>query len=149
MLEVSGKTRGFLWMTVHVCVCVLVPSRLIYPGAVTLIIATFTFPPGFGQFMAGEVRMNIFFCIILKRRSLTDQWVRDCLFLSCCACMEADKCCNNLNLLSKIKGELCIFGQSSVKPDFGVSWLESNRWCLSAYIVAEIYKFASEIFLRV
>ncbi|TKS82204.1 Chloride channel protein 1 [Collichthys lucidus] len=30
-------------------------SRLIYPGAVTLIIATFTFPPGFGQFMAGEL----------------------------------------------------------------------------------------------
>uniref|UniRef100_A0A8C5CPE2 Chloride voltage-gated channel 1 n=1 Tax=Gadus morhua TaxID=8049 RepID=A0A8C5CPE2_GADMO len=30
-------------------------GRLIYPGAVTLIIATFTFPPGFGQFMAGEL----------------------------------------------------------------------------------------------
>uniref|UniRef100_A0A8C1LBK6 Chloride channel, voltage-sensitive 1b n=1 Tax=Cyprinus carpio TaxID=7962 RepID=A0A8C1LBK6_CYPCA len=35
-----------------VCVCC---SRLIYPGAVTLIIASFTFPPGFGQFMAGEL----------------------------------------------------------------------------------------------
>ncbi|TSK34827.1 Chloride channel protein 1 [Bagarius yarrelli] len=30
-------------------------GRLIYPGVVTLIIATFTFPPGFGQFMAGEL----------------------------------------------------------------------------------------------
>ncbi|KTF81026.1 hypothetical protein cypCar_00015666 [Cyprinus carpio] len=30
-------------------------GRLIYPGAVTLIIASFTFPPGFGQFMAGEL----------------------------------------------------------------------------------------------
>ncbi|KAM7421032.1 hypothetical protein PAMA_015291 [Pampus argenteus] len=30
-------------------------GRLIYPGAVTLIIATLTFPPGFGQFMAGEL----------------------------------------------------------------------------------------------
>ncbi|TRY86480.1 hypothetical protein DNTS_001102 [Danionella cerebrum] len=30
-------------------------DRLIYPGAVTLIIASFTFPPGFGQFMAGEL----------------------------------------------------------------------------------------------
>ncbi|KAA0703004.1 Chloride channel protein 1 [Triplophysa tibetana] len=30
-------------------------GRLLYPGIVTLIIATFTFPPGFGQFMAGEL----------------------------------------------------------------------------------------------
>uniref|UniRef100_A0A673Z0X0 Chloride voltage-gated channel 1 n=1 Tax=Salmo trutta TaxID=8032 RepID=A0A673Z0X0_SALTR len=29
--------------------------RLIYPGAVTFVIATLTFPPGFGQFMAGEL----------------------------------------------------------------------------------------------
>uniref|UniRef100_A0A3P8YLM1 Chloride channel protein n=1 Tax=Esox lucius TaxID=8010 RepID=A0A3P8YLM1_ESOLU len=34
----------------------LTKHRLIYPGAVTLVIATLTFPPGFGQFMAGEVR---------------------------------------------------------------------------------------------
>uniref|UniRef100_A0A8C2JG24 Chloride channel, voltage-sensitive 1b n=1 Tax=Cyprinus carpio TaxID=7962 RepID=A0A8C2JG24_CYPCA len=33
----------------------LTKHRLIYPGAVTLIIASFTFPPGFGQFMAGEL----------------------------------------------------------------------------------------------
>ncbi|KAK5921737.1 hypothetical protein CgunFtcFv8_019074 [Champsocephalus gunnari] len=33
----------------------LTRHRLIYPGAVTLIIATLTFPPGFGQFMAGEL----------------------------------------------------------------------------------------------
>ncbi|KAM4579652.1 chloride channel protein 1 [Odontesthes bonariensis] len=33
----------------------LTKHRLIYPGAVTLIIATFTFPPGFGQFMAAEL----------------------------------------------------------------------------------------------
>lgn len=30
-------------------------SRLLYPGIVTFIIASFTFPPGIGQFMAGEV----------------------------------------------------------------------------------------------
>uniref|UniRef100_A0A8C7XLG3 Chloride channel, voltage-sensitive 1b n=1 Tax=Oryzias sinensis TaxID=183150 RepID=A0A8C7XLG3_9TELE len=36
-------------------VCLSTTSRLIYPGAVTLIISTFTFPPGFGQFMAGEL----------------------------------------------------------------------------------------------
>ncbi|KAB5586840.1 hypothetical protein PHYPO_G00006110 [Pangasianodon hypophthalmus] len=33
----------------------LTKYRLIYPGVVTLIIASFTFPPGFGQFMAGEL----------------------------------------------------------------------------------------------
>ncbi|XP_055065569.2 chloride channel protein 1 isoform X1 [Misgurnus anguillicaudatus] len=33
----------------------LTKHRLIYPGVVTLIIASFTFPPGFGQFMAGEL----------------------------------------------------------------------------------------------
>uniref|UniRef100_A0A096ME46 Chloride channel, voltage-sensitive 1a n=1 Tax=Poecilia formosa TaxID=48698 RepID=A0A096ME46_POEFO len=30
-------------------------SRLIFPATVTLVIATLTFPPGFGQFMAGEL----------------------------------------------------------------------------------------------
>lgn len=47
-----------LLMTTCTSVFVCRPSRLIYPGAVTLIIATITFPPGFGQFMAGEVRLN-------------------------------------------------------------------------------------------
>uniref|UniRef100_A0A452IHX3 Uncharacterized protein n=1 Tax=Gopherus agassizii TaxID=38772 RepID=A0A452IHX3_9SAUR len=30
-------------------------SRLVYPGVITFLIATVTFPPGFGQFMAGEL----------------------------------------------------------------------------------------------
>ncbi|XP_031431690.1 chloride channel protein 1 [Clupea harengus] len=33
----------------------LTRHRLIYPSVVTLVIATLTFPPGFGQFMAGEL----------------------------------------------------------------------------------------------
>ncbi|XP_027697085.1 chloride channel protein 1 [Vombatus ursinus] len=33
----------------------LAKHRLLYPGIVTLIIASFTFPPGMGQFMAGEL----------------------------------------------------------------------------------------------
>uniref|UniRef100_A0A3Q2EIA8 Chloride channel, voltage-sensitive 1a n=2 Tax=Cyprinodon variegatus TaxID=28743 RepID=A0A3Q2EIA8_CYPVA len=33
----------------------LIKHRLIFPGTVTLLIATLTFPPGFGQFMAGEL----------------------------------------------------------------------------------------------
>lgn len=35
--------------------CVCVCSRVLYPVIVTLVISTLTFPPGFGQFMAGEV----------------------------------------------------------------------------------------------
>ena len=59
MLLASKNTFLLMTVCVCVCVCVCVPSRLIYPGAVTLIIATLTFPPGFGQFMAGEVlRIN-------------------------------------------------------------------------------------------
>ncbi|XP_037650050.1 LOW QUALITY PROTEIN: chloride channel protein 1a [Sebastes umbrosus] len=33
----------------------LIKHRLIFPAVVTLVIATLTFPPGFGQFMAGEL----------------------------------------------------------------------------------------------
>ncbi|XP_027891892.1 chloride channel protein 1-like [Xiphophorus couchianus] len=33
----------------------LIKHRLIFPATVTLVIATLTFPPGFGQFMAGEL----------------------------------------------------------------------------------------------
>uniref|UniRef100_A0A3Q2Q6R8 Chloride channel, voltage-sensitive 1a n=1 Tax=Fundulus heteroclitus TaxID=8078 RepID=A0A3Q2Q6R8_FUNHE len=33
----------------------LIKHRLIFPAIVTLVIATLTFPPGFGQFMAGEL----------------------------------------------------------------------------------------------
>ncbi|XP_026784189.2 chloride channel protein 1a [Pangasianodon hypophthalmus] len=33
----------------------LTKHRLIYPSVVTFVIATLTFPPGFGQFMAGEL----------------------------------------------------------------------------------------------
>lgn len=36
-------------------------SFLIYPGFITFLIASLTFPPGFGQFMAGEVRVGCAF----------------------------------------------------------------------------------------
>ena len=39
-------------------------SRLIYPGVITFLIATVTFPPGFGQFMAGEVRVGCVLAIL-------------------------------------------------------------------------------------
>ncbi|XP_066118600.1 chloride channel protein 1 isoform X3 [Saccopteryx bilineata] len=37
----------------------LAKHRLLYPAIVTLVIASFTFPPGIGQFMAGEFWMSI------------------------------------------------------------------------------------------
>ncbi|XP_055447156.1 chloride channel protein 1 isoform X2 [Bubalus kerabau] len=37
----------------------LAKHRLLYPGIVTFVIASFTFPPGIGQFMAGEFWMSI------------------------------------------------------------------------------------------
>ncbi|XP_013921464.1 PREDICTED: chloride channel protein 1 [Thamnophis sirtalis] len=33
----------------------LTKHRLVYPGVITFVIASLTFPPGFGQFMAGEL----------------------------------------------------------------------------------------------
>ncbi|XP_043935803.1 chloride channel protein 1 [Protopterus annectens] len=39
----------------NVLTCFLTKYRLVYPGVVAFVIATITFPPGFGQFMAGEL----------------------------------------------------------------------------------------------
>ncbi|CDQ67163.1 unnamed protein product [Oncorhynchus mykiss] len=62
----------FVWLNRQVVLFMRKPNamtrfltrhRLIFPGVVTLVIATLTFPPGFGQFMAGEVRFQIQFCL--------------------------------------------------------------------------------------
>ncbi|NXM76587.1 CLCN1 protein, partial [Serilophus lunatus] len=54
----------FVYLNRQVVLCVrrhkalsqfLTKYRLIYPGVITFLIATMTFPPGFGQFMAGEL----------------------------------------------------------------------------------------------
>ncbi|NWI57909.1 CLCN1 protein, partial [Calyptomena viridis] len=54
----------FVYLNRQVVLCVrrhkalsqfLTKHRLIYPGVITFLIATVTFPPGFGQFMAGEL----------------------------------------------------------------------------------------------
>ncbi|XP_063210179.1 chloride channel protein 1 [Chroicocephalus ridibundus] len=66
---VIGICSGFLgaffvYLNRQVVLCVrrhttlsqfLTKYRLIYPGVITFLIATVTFPPGFGQFMAGEL----------------------------------------------------------------------------------------------
>ncbi|KAG9348174.1 hypothetical protein JZ751_001909 [Albula glossodonta] len=36
----------------------LMKKRLLYPALVTLLVSTLTFPPGFGQYMAGRVRRS-------------------------------------------------------------------------------------------
>ncbi|NXF47490.1 CLCN1 protein, partial [Oceanites oceanicus] len=66
---VIGICSGFLgaffvYLNRQVVLCIrrhtalsqfLTKYRLIYPGVITFLIATLTFPPGFGQFMAGEL----------------------------------------------------------------------------------------------
>ena len=38
----------------------LLDSRFLYPGMIAILISTLTFPPGLGQFFAGQV-YNLFF----------------------------------------------------------------------------------------
>ncbi|NXY43856.1 CLCN1 protein, partial [Ceuthmochares aereus] len=54
----------FVYLNRQVVLCIrrhtalsefLTKYRLVYPGVITFLIATVTFPPGFGQFMAGEL----------------------------------------------------------------------------------------------
>ncbi|XP_068257923.1 chloride channel protein 1 isoform X4 [Nyctibius grandis] len=66
---VIGICSGFLgaffvYLNRQVVLCIrrhtalsqfLTKYRLVYPGVITFLIATATFPPGFGQFMAGEL----------------------------------------------------------------------------------------------
>ncbi|NWH78588.1 CLCN1 protein, partial [Piaya cayana] len=66
---VIGICSGFLgaffvYLNRQVVLCIrrhtalnkfLTKYRLVYPGVITFLIATVTFPPGFGQFMAGEL----------------------------------------------------------------------------------------------
>ncbi|XP_069722317.1 chloride channel protein 1 [Phaenicophaeus curvirostris] len=66
---VIGICSGFLgaffvYLNRQVVLCIrrhtalnkfLTKHRLVYPGVITFLIATVTFPPGFGQFMAGEL----------------------------------------------------------------------------------------------
>lgn len=57
----------------RLCLNVLISlsSRLIYPGVITFLIASLTFPPGFGQFMAGEVRAGCVFAALWNSFALS------------------------------------------------------------------------------
>ncbi|KAJ8357841.1 hypothetical protein SKAU_G00206350 [Synaphobranchus kaupii] len=56
---------------------VLMKNRLVYPALVTLLISTLTFPPGFGQFMAGQLTQHESLVALLDNRTWTKQGVAD------------------------------------------------------------------------
>ncbi|XP_029560468.1 chloride channel protein 2 isoform X1 [Salmo trutta] len=51
--------------------------RLVYPAMVTLIISTLTFPPGFGQFMAGQLTQHESLVALLDNRTWCRQGVAE------------------------------------------------------------------------
>ncbi|KAG5847743.1 hypothetical protein ANANG_G00129460 [Anguilla anguilla] len=56
---------------------VLMKNQLVYPALVTLLISTLTFPPGFGQFMAGQLTQHEALVALLDNRTWTKQGVAD------------------------------------------------------------------------
>uniref|UniRef100_A0A8C7J7V4 Chloride voltage-gated channel 2 n=1 Tax=Oncorhynchus kisutch TaxID=8019 RepID=A0A8C7J7V4_ONCKI len=55
----------------------LLRKRLVYPAMVTLIISTLTFPPGFGQFMAGQLTQHESLVALLDNRTWCRQGVAE------------------------------------------------------------------------
>ncbi|XP_069069088.1 chloride channel protein 2 isoform X1 [Pleurodeles waltl] len=51
----------------------LMKKRLLFPALVTLLIATFTFPPGFGQFMAGQLTQKETLVTLFDNRTWAKQ----------------------------------------------------------------------------
>ncbi|XP_071233703.1 chloride channel protein 2-like isoform X6 [Salvelinus alpinus] len=51
--------------------------RLVFPAMVTLIISTLTFPPGFGQFMAGQLTQHESLVALLDNRTWSRQGVAE------------------------------------------------------------------------
>ncbi|XP_036410102.1 chloride channel protein 2a isoform X3 [Megalops cyprinoides] len=56
---------------------VLMKNRLLFPAVVTLLVSTLTFPPGFGQFMAGQLTQYESLVALLDNRTWTKQGVAD------------------------------------------------------------------------
>ncbi|KAI1883078.1 hypothetical protein AGOR_G00241540 [Albula goreensis] len=56
---------------------VLMKNRLVYPALVTLLVSTLTFPPGFGQFMAGQLTQHESLVALLDNRTWTKHGVAD------------------------------------------------------------------------
>ncbi|XP_047450164.1 chloride channel protein 2c isoform X1 [Mugil cephalus] len=55
----------------------LMKKRLLYPALVTLIISTLTFPPGFGQFMAGRLTQKESLVTLLDNRTWAKQGIAE------------------------------------------------------------------------
>ncbi|XP_054883855.1 chloride channel protein 2-like isoform X1 [Poeciliopsis prolifica] len=55
----------------------LMKKRLLYPTLVTLLISTLTFPPGFGQFMAGKLTQGETLVTLLDNRTWAKQGIAE------------------------------------------------------------------------
>ncbi|XP_029472361.1 chloride channel protein 2 [Rhinatrema bivittatum] len=55
----------------------LMKKRLLFPALVTLLIATMTFPPGFGQFMAGQLTQKEILVTLFDNRTWAKQGVAE------------------------------------------------------------------------
>ncbi|XP_032360718.1 chloride channel protein 2 isoform X4 [Etheostoma spectabile] len=55
----------------------LMKKRLLYPALVTLLISTLTFPPGFGQFMAGKLTQKESLVTLLDNRTWAKQGIAE------------------------------------------------------------------------
>ncbi|KAG7322221.1 hypothetical protein KOW79_015079 [Hemibagrus wyckioides] len=55
----------------------LMKKRLLYPALVTLLISTLTFPPGFGQFMAGQLTQKESLVTLLDNRTWAKQGIAE------------------------------------------------------------------------
>uniref|UniRef100_A0A8C7MN23 Chloride voltage-gated channel 2 n=1 Tax=Oncorhynchus kisutch TaxID=8019 RepID=A0A8C7MN23_ONCKI len=55
----------------------LMKKRLLYPALVTLLVSTLTFPPGFGQFMAGKLTQKESLVTLLDNRTWAQQGIAE------------------------------------------------------------------------
>uniref|UniRef100_H3AE58 Chloride channel, voltage-sensitive 2b n=1 Tax=Latimeria chalumnae TaxID=7897 RepID=H3AE58_LATCH len=55
----------------------LMKKRLLFPALVTLVVATLTFPPGFGQFMAGELTQKETLVALFDNRTWAKQGISE------------------------------------------------------------------------
>uniref|UniRef100_A0A8C7V5M6 Chloride channel, voltage-sensitive 2a n=1 Tax=Oncorhynchus mykiss TaxID=8022 RepID=A0A8C7V5M6_ONCMY len=64
-------------LIVEFCEYYTIELRLVFPAMVTLIISTLTFPPGFGQFMAGQLTQHESLVALLDNRTWSRQGVAE------------------------------------------------------------------------
>uniref|UniRef100_A0A3B3TJS3 Chloride voltage-gated channel 2 n=1 Tax=Poecilia latipinna TaxID=48699 RepID=A0A3B3TJS3_9TELE len=76
----------FVYLNRHIVECMrkqktinkfLLRKRLVYPALVTLLVSTLTFPPGFGQFMAGQLTQHESLVALFDNRTWCRQGVAE------------------------------------------------------------------------